>query len=178
MPAQLHFGSSKRMGNLYFPQLASGAIAQYPIQKLRLARTIKNILPDGSMILYPDPGAGRLLWDLSYTNLSLAEAAAIQAHFNACVGSVHAVTFIDPTENMLPSTSDLTAAVWQNSSLIEMTPGAGDPDGGSAAFIVTNPGQANQEISQTLAVPANYQYCFSVYASSAQNSTSRSSGAG
>jgi hypothetical protein len=158
------------MGNLYFPQLASGAIAQYPVRKLRLARTIKNVLPDGSMILYPDAGAGRLLWDLSYTNLSTADAAALQAHFNACVGSLHAFTFIDPTENMLLSSSDLRAAAWHNSSLIEVTPGAGDPDGGSAAFIVTNTGQGNQEISQALPVPANYQYCFSVYASSAQSS--------
>lgn len=123
------------------------------------------------MILYQDAGAGRLLWELSYTNLSTTDAAAIQAHFNACVGSLHAFTFIDPTENMLLSSSDLTAAVWQNSSLIEITSGASDPDGGSNAFIVTNTGQGNQEISQALTVPANYQYCFSLYASSAQNST-------
>jgi hypothetical protein len=159
------------MGNLYFPQLASGAVAQYPIRKLRLGRTIKNVLPDGSMILYSDPGAGRLMWELSYTGLSTADAEAIQAHFNACLGPFHAFTFIDPTENMLLSSSDLRAAAWQNSSLIEVTPGAGGPDGGFAAFIATNTSQGNQEIRQSLPLPGSYQYCFSLYARSAQKST-------
>jgi hypothetical protein len=159
------------MGKLYFPQLLSGAVAQYPIRKLRFARTIKNVLPDGSMILYPDPDAARLVWELSYKSLSTSDAGAIQTHFNACVGPFHAFTFIDPTENMLLFSSDLRAVAWENSSVIELTPGAGDPDGGSAAFIITNRGQSSQEIRQSLPVPANYQYCFSLYASSAQNST-------
>jgi hypothetical protein len=158
------------MGNLYFPQLASGALAQYPIRKLRLARTIKNVLPDGGMILYPDPNAGRLLWELSYTDLSLADAEAIQAHFTACAGFLRAFTFIDPTENMLLFSSDLRTSAWQKLSGIEVIPGAGDPEGGTAAFVVTNTSQGNQEISQTLPAPATYQYCLSVYASSAQSS--------
>lgn len=159
------------MAKLYFPQLASGAVAQYPIRKMKLARTIKNVLSDGTMILYPDPNAARLIWELSYTNLSTIEVEAIQAHFTDCVGRFHAFTFIDPTDNMLLSSSDLRGAAWQTSSLINVTPGAGDPDGGSSAFTVTNTGQASQLISQTVAVPANYRYCFSLYVNSDQAST-------
>jgi hypothetical protein len=158
------------MAKLYFPQLASGALAQYPIRKMRLARTIKNLLPDGTMILYPDPNAARLLWDLVYSNLSSVDVEAIQTHFKNCVGPFHAFTFIDPTDNMLVSSSDLRAGAWRTSSLISVTPGARDPDGGSSAFTVTNTGQADQVISQSVDVPANYQYCFSVYVNSDQAS--------
>jgi hypothetical protein len=158
------------MSKLYFPQLASGAIAQYPIRKTRLVRTIKNVLPDGTMILYPDPDAARLLWELSYTNLSNSDVEAIQAHFKNCIGSFHAFTFIDPTDNMLLSSFDLRAGAWQTSSLISVIPGAGDPNGGSSAFTVTNTGQADQVISQSVNVPANYRFCFSLYANSEQAS--------
>lgn len=159
------------MANLYYPQLLSGALAQYPIRKTRIVRTIKNVLQDGSMILYSDPGGRHLVWQLSYVDLCASDADALQTHFKACAGPFHAFTFIDPTDNMLAWSSDLTNAAWQTSSLIHIAPGATDPTGGSAAFTVTNTGQATQEITQTLAVPANYQYCFSVYVLAAQEST-------
>lgn len=156
------------MANLSFPQLSTGALAQYPIRKYRLARTIKNILPDGSMILLSDPDGARLIWEMLYTNLSQQDMQALQNHFSACVGPYHAFTFIDPTDNMLNSSADLTAAVWQMSSLIQIAPGFLDPTGGTSAFTATNTGQANQQISQTLNVPSGYQYCFSFYATSNQ----------
>jgi hypothetical protein len=156
------------MANLYFPQLSSGALVQFPIRKTRLARTIKNVLPDGSMILLSDPYGGHLVWELAYTELSTLDVGALQALFRACSGPFHAFTFIDPTDNMLASSSDLQAAAWQASSLIQMTPELADPDGGTAAFTLTNTGQTNQEVSQLLRVPANYQYCFSLYAMSTE----------
>lgn len=122
------------------------------------------------MILYSDPGGARIVWQLYYTDLATSDVVALQMHFNSCVGPLHAFTFIDPTDNMLLSSSDLGAAPWQISTLIHLVSGMADPDGGSAAFLVSNTGQANQEITQTLAVPANYQYCFSAYAISDQPS--------
>jgi hypothetical protein len=156
------------MGNLFFPQLASGALAQYPIRKTRLGRTVKNILPDGTMILYPDPYASRVEWQLSYTNLSTGDITALQDHFSACAGPVHAFTFIDPTENMLVSSFDPSSSPWQSSTTITFAPNSPDPNGGTAAFTVTNTSQAAQEILQTVAVPSGFQYCFSLYASSMQ----------
>jgi hypothetical protein len=158
------------MANLFFPQLLSGALAQYPIRKNRLVRTISNLLPDGSLLQFSDPGGSRLLWDLEYTELSIVDMAALQAHFTACAGPVHAFTFIDPTDNMLASSSDLTAAVWQTSPLLKIATGISDPMSGTGAVSITNTGQAMQQISQTLSVPANYQYCFSLYAAGQQAS--------
>ncbi len=146
-------------------------MAQYPIRKTKLVRTIKNILPDGSMVLYSDPKAARMVWQLSYVDLSLVDLQAIQAHFIACVGPFHSFTFIDPTENMLLSSADLTAAAWQSSTLMTVISGTTDPEGGSGAFRITNGGQADQEISQMLQVPANFQYCLSLYAMSEEAST-------
>lgn len=156
------------MGSLFFPQLSSGALAQYPIKKSRFARTIKNVLPDGSMILYADPAGARLVWQMIYTELSTADLEALQNHFNACVGSYHGFTFIDPTDNMLVSSSDLISAAWTTPSLVQLSTGLPDPDGGTAAFTVINTGQTTEQISQTLNVPASYQYCFSLYATSNQ----------
>ncbi|HEX3685769.1 MAG TPA: hypothetical protein VHU83_24775 [Bryobacteraceae bacterium] len=158
------------MANLFFPQLTSGALAQYPIRKVRLARTVKNVLPDGSMILYSDPNGAQLLWQLAYTELSDVDVQALQAHFTACLGPFHAFTFIDPTDNMLVSSSDMTASAWQRESLLHVVSGATDPTGGTGAFTVSNTGQANQEITQSLRVPSGYQYCFSIFATSTNTS--------
>ncbi len=156
------------MGNLFFPQLTSGSLAQYPIRRVHATRSIMNILPDGSTVVSPDPNAQRLLWQLAYAGLSESEAGALQGLFNAASGPFRAFTFIDPTGNMLTCSADLTQPAWQISGLIEVTAGIADPEGGTAGFLLTNKGQAYQEVTQTLVVPANYEYCFSLYATSTQ----------
>jgi hypothetical protein len=159
------------MANLFFPQLTSGAVAQYPIHKTRIVRTVKNVLSDGSMLLYSDPYGAHLSWELSYTELSGADVQALQSHFTACCGPFRAFTFIDPTENMLNYSSDLTASIWQNTNGLKIATGDTDPLGGAAAFTLTNGGQADEEIGQSFIVPANYQFCFSAYFRSEQPTT-------
>src|SRR4051794_20474681 len=139
------------MADLFYPQLTSGALAQYPLRKTRIARTIKNILPDGNMIVLPDSGARRTIWQLQYSNLSFADIQALQSHFKACKGPLSAFTFIDPTGNMLVSSTDLTTAVWQKSSLLQIQTGTTDPFGGTTAQTITNYGQNTQELNQTTA---------------------------
>lgn len=156
------------MGSLFFPQLSSGALAQFPVRKNRVERTVKNVLPDGTMILYSDPSAAKMQWQLSYANLPESDIAALRNHFSACAGPVHAFTFIDPTENMLAWSADLTAGAWQMPAPVTIVGGQADPTGGSAAFTITNTGQASEEIAQMLPVPSGYRYCFSFYARSAQ----------
>jgi len=158
------------MGNLFFPQLGSGAIAQYPVKKTRVVRSVTNLLPDGSMIVQADTPASKLVWEMNYSELAPADAIALQSHFQACCGPYHAFTFIDPTDNMFGSSVDLTATAWSKDPQIQITAGAADPIEGTNAFIVTNEGSAVQKFSQQLTVPANYQYCFSLYARSAQPS--------
>ena len=158
------------MGNLFYPQLESGAVSQYPIKKTNLVRTVKNVLPDGSMILYRDPNGSHRVWQLAYTDLNSADVEALQVHFASTAGPFRAFTFIDPTENMLVWSSDLTSPPWQCPSLITLQAGLNDPDGGTGGFAATNAGQATVEIIQTLTVPSGYQYCLSLYATSPQPS--------
>jgi hypothetical protein len=159
------------MANLFFPQLSSGAVAQYPIKKTTVTRSITNLLADGSMILQADAAASKLIWEMSFAELSPADATALQAHFQSCCGPYRAFTFIDPSDNMLTSSVDLTNSVWSKDPQIHIATGAADPTGGTNAFILTNNGSAAQRCSQQLLIPANYQYCFSLYASSAAPST-------
>jgi hypothetical protein len=155
------------MANLAFPQLSSGALVQYPIRKSTMVRTIKNIMADGSMLVTADPGAAQLVWTLTYVDLSTSDLDAIQTHFTACAGPLRGFTFLDPTDNLLLYSADLTGASWAVPSGIQIETGLPDPLGGSSGFGVTNAGSAPQLIVQTVAAPVNYQYCFSVYAASA-----------
>ena len=158
------------MANLFFPQLSSGALAQYPLRRMLIQRSIKNILADGSMIMLPDPGAARMVWQLAYTGLSGNDMAALASHFAACEARLQGFTFIDPTGNMLVNSANLKAAGWLTPSTVTVTENMTDPAGGAQAFEVVNAGQATQELVQTVTVPGNYEYCFSLYAcSSAQN---------
>jgi hypothetical protein len=156
------------MANLFFPQLSSGAVAQYPIRKTRIARTVRNVLPDGTLVLFPDPNAAQIAWQLGYTGLCSDDLNTLTDHFSACEGRLHAFTFIDPTDNMLTSSATLAGPAWQVPSMVQITTGITDPRGGSTALCITNNGQVSQQISQTVTVPAAYQYCFSVYMQSAQ----------
>ncbi len=142
-------------------------MAQYPIKKTAVTRTITNLMADGSIIVQADTPAAKMIWEMAFTDLSPADATALQAHFQACIGPYHAFTFIDPTDNMLADSTDLTSISWVRSALLNVSDGASDPNGGSGAFLLTNTSSAPQQISQQLAVPANYQYCFSLYALSA-----------
>lgn len=155
------------MADLFFPQLSSGAVVQYPVRKTKLTRTVKNVMQDGSVISYADPNGARLIWQLAYSALSFQDLDLLITHFNDCRGRLQAFTFIDPTANMLTNSSNLLASSWQCPSLIQVAVNRDDPTGGSNAFSVTNNAQTNQELSQTLVVPSGYQYCFSVYMLSA-----------
>jgi hypothetical protein len=155
-----------------FPQLTSGASAQYPVVKSRFIRTIQNVTADGHFYAAPDPGAGRLQWQFSYTDLSFFDVTALQMHFDACLGPVQAFTFIDPTANLLLESVDFTRQQWQAATdLVHFQSGVADPFGGNGAFVVTNSSGIEQNITQSLAAPANYQYCFSVYAWSEEPSS-------
>ncbi len=156
------------MADLFFPQLSSGAIGQYPIRKTKVSRTVKNAMQDGSLISYADPNGGQLIWQLGYTALSSQDLNLLVEHFNACQGRLQKFTFIDPTDNMLANSYDLLAPSWQCSNLVQVAANQEDPAGGSSAFTLANNAQTNQVLSQTLAVPSGYQYCFSVYILSAE----------
>ncbi len=147
-----------------FPQLLTGALAQFPITTRLNARTCINTLSDGSSIKLADPNGAGAVWQLEYTGLTDTEAAALEQFYESCEGSLNGFTFVDPAGNLLAWSEDLTNAVWQPAPLLAVSGGASDPLGGTNAFHLTNSGSAGQGITQTLNAPGGYVYTLSVYA--------------
>ena len=148
---------------LNYPQLSTGSIAQFPVARNTAYRTVANVLADGRLIGAQDTGASSVSWQLQYAGLTDAEWLQIEQLFLAAQGSLNTFTFLDPTDNLLNWTADFTQSAWTKDPLLTFASGFADPLGGTNATQITNGGQAQQNLTQTIAAPAGYQYCFSLY---------------
>src|ERR1039457_3738684 len=125
-----------------YPQLGSGALSQFPVQKTRRLRTVVNQAADGSTIKLADPAAEATEWLLTYADLSDAEAAALRAFFDSAEGTLNGFTFLDPAGNLLAWSDQLDNAMWQKDPLLSLTGGVADPLGGTLAWRLNNSGGA------------------------------------
>ena len=148
---------------LAFPQFPTGSGAQYPVIKRRQGRTVVNEARGGSQWKHGDFGAWRVEWELDLRGLSEAEAASVKALFDACEGRYGTFCYLDPTANLLSRSEDLTAPEWVKDPLVQVTAAVSDPWGTARAARLTNAGQTTQALWQTLLVPAQYAYTFSVW---------------
>jgi len=151
------------MSTLYFPQLAMGNIAQYPVTRTWLRAATINNLPDGSVIVLASVTPARMSWTLTYNGLSQAEWNAIEALFESVQGQFENFTFVDPADNLLSWSENFTAPVWTPDPLLQVLSGALDPNGGTNAMTLTNGAQASQGIVQQTAGPGWFEYTFSIY---------------
>jgi len=149
---------------LIYPQLPSGALAQFPVRRRRPRRTLVNTAADGTVIKLADAGAAAVEWQLQYAGLSDAELAALLAFFTAAEGTLNSFTFVDPAANLLSWSDDLSNAVWNAAPFLSLAGQNADPAGGTSGWQVTNSGAAAQDLTQTLTAPGGYVYCLSVYA--------------
>jgi hypothetical protein len=147
-----------------FPQISTGASALYPLTKTSRQRSVVNTLGDGSAVVYADPDAASLGWNLQATGLTAAEWGAIEALFEATSGMWQPFTFLDPVGNLVAESEAFGASAWTNGALVDLTTGASDPFGTTRATAVTNASEATAGVAQTLAVPGNFQYCLSIWA--------------
>lgn len=148
---------------LVYPQLASGALSQFPVLKTRRTRTVINRASDGSTIRLADAAAETTEWLLTYEDLSDEEAAALRRFFDAAEGTLQSFTFLDPSGNLLACSEQLDDEVWQVDPLLSVSACIADPKGGTAAWQLRNQGGGEQSARQTLAAPGEYQYCVSAY---------------
>jgi hypothetical protein len=151
---------------LYFPQLLSGATAQYPLLKRRVCRTIASVTAEARMLKLLDPGWSRLEWEMSLQALTTAERAELAAFHRAADGCLEEFTFLDPTENLLAWSGDPGQTLWTKEPFLSLASGVADPDGGAEACSVTNGGALAQTLQQTIEAPGWFHYCFSLYARS------------
>jgi hypothetical protein len=146
----------------WFPQVGSGAMAQYPLHRGRQWRAIANVLESGETITLGDAKGGWIEWRLRYEELTDAEVAKLTAFFAATRGEAGSFGFVDPFANLLGWSEDLSKPDWQK-GLLTVTGGFTDPKGMQRAWSVQNASGAEQPLSQTLSIPGEYTACFSVF---------------
>jgi hypothetical protein len=152
---------------LYFPQLATGALAQFPLRRQLLRRTIVNQHLDGTVVKLDDPSAARITWDLRYLGLTETERQNIETLFRDAEGRLRSFTFLDPAGNLLRWSEDLSKAVWHKDGAIQVVSDVTDPNGTSRAVRITNTAQVSQGVEQKADVPGWFHYCFGVKARAA-----------
>jgi hypothetical protein len=148
---------------LYYPQLTTGSIAQFPVTRTVNMRTVANQLPSGFTIRMADTGAQKVQWRLVYSDLTDGERSSLESLFEASEGQLNTFTFLDPTDNLLMWSEDWTQSAWTPDPLLQVTGGVADPLGGSAAMQLTNTAQTTQQIIQNTGGPSSFVYCYSVY---------------
>ncbi len=148
---------------LYYPQLTSGSVSQYPIARTNQRRTVINVAADGSRLRTEDPSAAQVSWDLRYVHLTTQEVIRIKELFKAVEGRLGTFTFLDPTDNLLSWSEDLAQSTWTADPLLQITAGVQDVFGLPGAAQLTNTAQISQQFGQTVTAASWFQYCFSVY---------------
>lgn len=154
-----------------FPQLGTGAFAQFPTAKRRRSRTVLNQTADCSSIRVADPAGGGIEWRLEYRGLSDAEVGNLQQFYTDMEGALNGFTFLDPIGNLLARTDELSDAVWTRGPMLNITGGIADPMGSDNGWNAVNTGAGPQMLIQTLNAPAGYVYCLSVYGRAAAPTT-------
>lgn len=151
---------------IVFPQLSSGAVAQFPFQRERHYRTLANRSADGSDIRTADVDFHERVWELPYAGLSDAEWQALQDLFVLVEGRLQSFLFLEPGANLLSWSELFSSAVWQKDAGISVAGGQADPLGGTGAGHVSNSG-GEASLRQTLPIPASLHYAASVWARTA-----------
>jgi hypothetical protein len=149
---------------LYYPQLLTGSVAQFPSTKRIVYRTVVNRALDGREIKLMDPDGGSVEWNLQYTGLTNAECSAIAALNEATEGRLATFTFLDPFDNLLRWSEDLGAGAWVRDGGLSVTGSVTDPLETARASRITNTTQGAQSIHQYVEAPAGFRYAMSVYA--------------
>lgn len=148
---------------LYYPQLPTGTVAQYPLRKTLLKRTIVNDCLDSRTVKLADVAAAQVEWQLNYAGLTQTEWDSLKTLFLAAEGRLQTFVFLDPTDNLLRFSEELSSTVWEKDPLVQVTAGVSDPLGTARATSVANSAVVSQKISQTVEAAGWFGYSFSVY---------------
>lgn len=149
-----------------FPQLSSGAVAQFPIERGTGYRTIVNHSADGSAVVVQDADFEQRTWILHYDQLTDAEWQAIEDLFIEVEGRLGTFLFLEPGANLLSWSELLVSSLWLKDAGVSVLEDQPDPLGGTSAARVTNTG-ATGSLRQSLNIPASRRYAGSVWARSA-----------
>jgi hypothetical protein len=144
-----------------FPELSSGAAAQFPWRRTIGYRAVRNSFAAGEEIDYGDVLFETRRWDLPLTDLEDAEWHAIRNLFEETGGRQLPFTFVEPGANLLAWSESLDEDAWVKSAGVTVNEGQPDPTGGSAATNLSAGG--SWTVSQTIAAPASRAFVASAW---------------
>jgi hypothetical protein len=147
---------------LIFPQVSTGASAQYPIARQLSQRSVQSAMEDGTIIALADSSATYLRWMIVLRDLSDQEAKSLTDFFAATQGNLQPFLFLDPTTNLLVWSEDFSQSAWETAG-ITFDQAVADPCGGSSAARAHNQSAATLSVAQQSQIPGSVQTCFSVY---------------
>lgn len=147
---------------IWFPQMSTGTAAQLPLVRRRIWRSIENRLESGERIALPDRAAAQIEWRMDLREMSDSESEALSALFDQTGGPYGSFGFVDPLANLLGWSEDLSKPDWQP-GLLTVSAGAADAFGGQTAWTIGNPAAGDQTLLNSVALPAEYVACFSVW---------------
>ena len=150
---------------LLFPQLITGAIAQFPLKKRYTVSTITNLQEDGSRYRVDGQSPVQIGWTLTFGSLTDTEAESLSAFFCSTFGRLLTFVFLDPESNLLAWSEDLSQPIWAKSPLVTVTVSTED---GFTTLLVGSSAASAVSVSQILQCPAAALLCFSVFARSEQ----------
>ena len=156
---------------LFFPQLLSGNVSQYPLTRTRHVRTVVNELADGGTTRLGDPDLESLEWEMELSFLDDQEWAALETLFDQAEGGLATFTFVDPGDNLLTWSESLSETAWQKGALLQLSENVADPVGETRATRISNGAATPQTLSQTLEVSSAFYYCLSAFVRSDQPMT-------
>lgn len=147
----------------YFPQLETRTAGQYPLRRERHERIVRYESLDGRLRSYYDANGGRLAWLLQYEGLTDGERGALDSLFADCEGRLQSFVFLDPAANLLRWSEDFSHGAWAIGPLLTQSPAYDDPWGMQRGTSLTNNGNVEQGISQTINASGMLQYCLSAF---------------
>jgi hypothetical protein len=147
---------------LIFPQLSTGASAQYPTARKVSLRSVQSAMEDGTIITLADSSATYLRWKLILQDLSDQEARTLTDFYAAAQGNLLPFLFLDPTANLLLWSADFSQSAWQTAG-VTFDVALADPVGGTSAVRTHSQSGAALSITQGSQIPGSVQTCFSVY---------------
>ena len=146
---------------LLYPQLLSGAVAQYPLRISREMANAFNLQEDGTRYLEVTTNPSTLRWQLTYKHLQRQEIDALETFFEATRGPLLTFIFLDPTGNLLNCSEDLSQPFWERSPQLAVSQIIGDL---STSFELASTGGGVAVLSQIVPCPSKALLCFSLYA--------------
>lgn len=144
-----------------FPELSSGAAAQFPWRRTIGYRSVRNRFPAGEEIDYGDVLFESRRWELPLADLEDAEWQAIRDLFEETQGRRLPFTFVEPGANLLAWSESLDQDAWVQGVGVTVGGGQSDPVGGSAAANLS--GGGSWTVSQTIAAPASRAFVASAW---------------